>query len=220
MSDCKPLRQLRQRQHDAALWSLGAPRPSLRAIVAVAFVCLVASCGPRDAAYDTSNFSIHGQFAPKDVAVPTTFNDAASQFNGLYSDGPGAWTCCWIAPRATLLVRKHGPAKTLVAGFRVPNLSRFDDGQTVTIAFAGTTFKPTRARFENGEQYMVKVPVPQRLVNQTGLVPVSVNCAVDYVPSRDTRPAPSVLTMLHLRAATANTDDRELCVVLLYMYFQ
>ena len=53
--------------------------------------------------------------------MPSNLGDGPSEFDGLYIEGSGAFSCCWIAPRATLLVRKRKPATHLVGGFRVPD---------------------------------------------------------------------------------------------------
>jgi hypothetical protein len=194
--------------------------PSRVAWAAIAFACTLASCGPRDGAYNPSNFQVHEQVAPRDVALPANFSDGPFEFGGLYAEGAGVLSCCWIAPHATLLVKKRGPASTLVAGLRIPNVPRFANGQTVAISFPGSTDPPVRARIAAGGQRMIKVPIPSRLRGRTGLIPVEVTSAVDYVPSRDAPPTRTLFTMLHLRAAQSNTDVRSLGAILLYMYFQ
>ena len=170
--------------------------------------------------YDTSPFRLHGAIVPRDVAAPTNASGAPAEFNGLYTEGSDALNCCWISPHATLLVRKHGAATRLVAGFWVPNFPRFADGQDVSIAFAGNRAPPRRASLDVGEQTSVTMPVPPNLRASVGLIPVLITCAVDYVPARDAPASHSVFTMLHLRASQASGDTRPLGIILLYLYFE
>jgi hypothetical protein len=153
-----------------------------------------------------------------DVAVPNTFGSGASEFSGLYSEGTTVLTCCWVAPNATLLVRKRGPARTLVAGLRLPNIPRFAEGQTVTISFV---HGPSHTeQLTPGDQSTIKLAVPRALINAKGLVPVTLAFGVDYVPSRDAPPERSLATLLRLRAVEPNNDVRHLAAMLLYLYFQ
>ena len=128
-------------------------------------------------------------------------------------------SCCWIAPHATLLVRKHKAATRLVGGFRVPDLPRFAGGQVVTIRF-GNGAPPHRLPLQPGIQRRVSFSLPANLRRATGLIPIDVTTAVDFVPSRDTPPSHSLLSLLHLRAAAPVDDTRSLGVVLLYLYFE
>jgi hypothetical protein len=147
--------------------------------------------------------------------------DGPAEFQGLYTEGSTVLSCCWIAPHATLLVRKHARANTLVAGFRVIDAPRFDGGQRVTIGFVGNPAPAQRSkRLDRGNQYTIKVPVPANLRAATGLIPVTIDSAVDYVPARDTRAVRTLFTILHLRAAPSSGDERHLGIVLLYLYFQ
>ncbi len=157
---------------------------------------------------------------PRDVAIPSGPSNVPAEFNGLYTDSSAVLSCCWIAPEATLLVHKYGPAQTLVAGFRLPDIQRFDKGQTVTISFLGVA-GPSHTEFlEEGSQYMVKIPLPPQLRARTGLVPVKIVSAVDYVPGRDNPPVRSLGTFLHVRVEKGEHDMRQLGTVLLYLYFQ
>jgi hypothetical protein len=210
---------MRQRQHEAIHCAQKRRKPPRIAALAIAATCALSACGPRDGAYDPSNFRVHAQIVPRDVAAPD-LGDGPASFNGLYVEGSDVLSCCWIAPHATLLVRKRGAANTLVAGFRLPEVARFDRGQQVSISFTGVDAPPQRVNIQEGSQYAVKVPVPAGLRAKRGLIPVSITCTVEYVPSRDTPPLFSVSSFLHLRAPTASTDVRPLGVVLLYLYFQ
>jgi hypothetical protein len=182
-------------------------------------VACVTACGPRDAAYDTSTFRIHDTIAPPDVAAPSNRAGVSSEFNGLYLEGSDAFSCCWIAPRADLLVRKRAPARQLVAGFRVPNLPRFRNGQDVSIRLPGVA-EPYRTHVGANEQRTLFLPLPAKLRNATGFVPIEVTTALDFVPSRDTPPSRSLFAILHLTARTPNDDTRHLGIVLLYLYFE
>jgi hypothetical protein len=126
-----------------------------------------------------------------------------------------------MASHATLLVRKHGLAKTLIVGLRIPDAPVFAKGQTVTIAFAGSSAASSHQTLNPGHQQMIKVPVPNELRAGSGLVPITVTCSVDYMPSRDAPPPPpSLFTLLHLRAQQSNSDVRHLGAILLYAYFE
>ena len=220
MCDCEALRQVRQRQHKVDDCAPKPRKPSRFSALAFAAAFALAACGPRDASFDPSNFHVHAQIAPRDVAVPSAPVNEATEFDGLYLEGPDILSCCWLAPHATLLVRKHGPAKTLVAGFWVPAVSRFDAGQDVTVSFAGVGYRPITTHLDAGTHYMLKLLVPPRVQKQSGLIPIDITSAIDYVPARDTPPEFSWFTFLHLRATVSNTDVRHLGVVLVYLYFQ
>jgi hypothetical protein len=210
---------MRQRQHGVTHCSRVTRKPSGLLSFALAIACALAACGPRDAAYDTSTFHVHAAIAPQDVAVPSNAGSGSSEFNGLYTGSPDVFSCCWIAPHATLLVRKRGPASRLVAGFWIPDVARFAAAQHVAIAFAGIRAPPRRAQLEAGEQSTITIPVPRALRAASGLVPVTITSAIDYVPSRDAKPSRSLLSLLHLRAPQSNDDTRHLGAVLLYLYF-
>lgn len=187
-------------------------------LAALVSAWLPVACGPRDAAYDTSDFHIHGSIAPPDVAVPSNLTDGPSEFNGLYLEGSSAFSCCWIAPHANLLIRKHGAAKALVVGFRLPDLPRLRDGQRVTIVLPDAP--PFRVQVGAGQQRTVRLALPSNLRATVGLVPVQIDAAVEYVPSRDTPPSHSLLAILHLRPQAPNDDTRHLGIILLYAYFE
>ena len=142
----------------------------------------------------------------------------SSEFDGLYLEGADAFSCCWIAPRATLFVRKRVPAGTLIAGFRIPDVPRLHGGQEVSIRLPGGA--PQRLQLRAGEQRSVRISLPSELRNKTGLIPIGIATSVDYVPSRDTPPRQTLLSVLGLRAPITNGDTRSLGVVLLYLYFE
>ncbi len=160
--------------------------------------------------------------SPPDVAVPSEPQDSGpSDFNGLYSDGWIAWSCCWIAPHTSLLVRKRGPAQTLIGGFRLVTAPPFRDGQDVTIAFEGVRGARSRTwTIYPGGQQTLRMPVPPALRRATGLIPVRITCSVDYVPARDLPPDYSILALLHLRPPEVSHDERHLCAIMLYLYFK
>ncbi|MGA8535100.1 MAG: hypothetical protein WB615_13410 [Candidatus Tumulicola sp.] len=190
-----------------------------KVLLASLITACIAACGPRDAAYDTSAFRIHDTIAPPDVAVPSNRGDASSEFNGLYLEGSDAFSCCWIAPHAHLLVRKRSPARELVAGFRVPNLPRFRNGQDVAVRLPGRG-DPYRAHIAPNEQRTLVLRLPPNLRNAIGLVPIEITTAVDFVPSRDTPPSHSLFSVFHLLARMPSDDTRHLGIVVLYLYFE
>ena len=71
MGDRKALRQVHQRQHESQHCAPKPRKPSRIASLAIAAACALASCGPRDAAYDTSKYHVQGQIVPRDVAIPS-----------------------------------------------------------------------------------------------------------------------------------------------------
>jgi hypothetical protein len=192
-------------------------RPSRLASAALALVALLAACGPRDARFAPSSFDVHGIVAPRDVAVPSNASGGLSEYRGLYVSHPGVLSCCWIAPHATLLVRKHGPARKLVAGFWVPDIPRFANGQQVTLSLEGAA--PVHWALPKGTQTSFALPIPAKLRDAKGLIPVTITSAIDYVPARDDVATHSLFVLLHLRAPHTSLDTRQLGVVLLYLYF-
>lgn len=208
MGDGKTLHDVQQRQH-------------YRYITAVIAVCLLVACGPRNDVYNPSHFAVHAVVAPPDVAVPNNWTGTSFEFNGLYVEPPDSLGCCWIASQATLLVRKHGRADSLVAGFWVPNLPVFDDGQRVRISIPGKENVVWNDLDFNGPTD-VTVTLPAALRESNGLIPVRIQSDITYVPREHNPPASlldRVLVMLHLPAQQPSTDDRRLGVVLRYLYF-
>ncbi|HEY1977136.1 MAG TPA: hypothetical protein VGG89_11345 [Candidatus Baltobacteraceae bacterium] len=208
MGDGKTLQNVQQRLH-------------FRYITAVIAVCLLVSCGPRNDAYNPSHFVVHAVVAPPDVAVPGGWTNTSFDFNGLYVEPPQVLTCCWIAAQATLYVRKHGPADKLVAGFWVPNLAPFSEGQRVRIALPGDAKRAWYDLDANGPT-AVTISLPPALRGATGLIPVNITSATAYVPKENAAP-PSlvdrVLVFLGLRVAQHGSDARRLGVILRYLYF-
>lgn len=208
MGDGKTLHDVQQRLH-------------YRYITAIIAVCLLVACGPRNDAYNPSHFAVHSVVAPPDVAVPTGWTDAAFDFNGLYVETPQALTCCWLAAQATLYVRKHGPADKLVAGFWVPNLNGFQEGQQVRIAFSHDAAAGWHDLDADGPT-TVTVAIPRTLRKATGLIPVNITSARTYVASQNAA-APTLLdqmlAFLGVRAQPRASDSRHLGVILRYLYF-
>lgn len=208
MGDGKTLHDVQQRLH-------------YRYITAIIAVSLLVACGPRNDVYNPSHFAVHSVVAPPDVAVPTAWSDASFDFNGLYVETPQALTCCWIAAQATLYVRKHGPADKLVAGFWVPNLHGFQEGQRVQIAMPHDAFAGWHDLDANGPT-TVTIAIPPALREATGLIPVTITSAKTYVASRNA-PPPSLLdrmlAFLGVRAEESTSDSRHLGVILRYLYF-
>lgn len=189
---------------------------------ALTLVALLAACGPRDGQFNPTNFTVDEATIPRDLAVPSNFSttDYHAGFSGLYPAQPSELTCCWIAQTAHLLVRKTAYAKTFVAGFWVPKIPRFARGQAVTIRFDGTNVPPYRTgTMEAEDQATIKIPLPPEMRHTRGVIPVTMTCRVEYVPSRDDPPPPWYNRILRL-PSSHSTDDRKLGVTLLYAYFQ
>jgi hypothetical protein len=208
MGDGKTLHDVQQRLH-------------YRYITGVIAVCLLVACGPRNDVYNPSHFAIHAVVAPPDVAVPSNWTGTSFAFNGLYVEPPSALTCCWLANQATLYVRKRGPAQHLVAGFWVPNIPVFANGQRVRIALGGDE-KSRWHRLDANGPSAVTIALPAALRNATGIIPVRITSATVYVPKQYAA-APSLLNrllvFLGLRAPPQSNDERRLGVILRYLYF-
>lgn len=208
MGDGKTLHDVQQRLH-------------YRYITAVIAVSLLVACGPRNDVYNPSHFAVHSVFAPPDVAVPRDWTDTSFDFNGLYVEPPQALTCCWIAAQATLYVRKHGPADKLFAGFWVPNLSGFSEGQSVRIALPGDATGAWHDLDFNAPT-TVSIPVPRALHDATGLIPVTITSEKTYVASEhaaEVSMLDRMLAFLGVRAEPRSSDSRHLGVILRYLYF-
>jgi len=193
-------------------------KPSPFLALAIAVACLT-GCGPRDVAYQPSQFEVHAAIAPPDVAVPASLGQTPSEFDGLYLEGADSFSCCWIAPKATLFVRKRGARIVLIAGFRLPNVPRFRGGQEVQIRLPNDR-STHRLRLDAGQQHAMRIRLPSALQRPAGLIPIEITSTIDYVPSRDTPPKQTLLSLLHLEAPAVNGDNRDLGVVLMYLYFE
>jgi hypothetical protein len=186
--------------------------------IVAAIVLAMTGCGPRDRAFAPSNFAIHGLVLPAEVILPTdTTGGLLHNFDGLYVETAETSVCCWIAPQATLLVKKPGVAKTFVAGFYTPKYPIFDRGQYLTIRFAGD--KRAFVKHIGSEQQSIRIPLPARLRAAPGPMRVHVDSRVVFVPSLDTPASFSWRALVGLHAAPS-TDDRDLGAILLYAYFE
>lgn len=87
---------------------------------ALAALILLASCGPRDARYDVSRFSVTGAAAPPEIVLPAGFEPGA-RFGGVATLKPDSEAfCCPAAGRIDVPVRKDEVAGDLVVGTYVP----------------------------------------------------------------------------------------------------
>lgn len=168
---------------------------------AILAVALASGCGPRDRAYDPSNFKISGPIVPYGVV---TGPSGKPSYRGIYAeDAAKSLSCCWIAPRASFFVEKRAPAKELVAGIFLPNVPAFAGGATMTFRIG--TPKPSvyRVAVRAGQQ-TVRLPLAPAIARAAGRVPVTIESSVDYVPAQ----------------RGDGADTRRLGAVLLYVYFQ
>jgi hypothetical protein len=214
---------MHERLHDLADCALVRAKPSRFA--ALATVLLLAACGPRDASFNPSNFQVRGVIAPRDVAVPNDAVDGDVAYDGLYVGGPNLLSCCWIAPHARLLVRKRAPARTLVAGFWTPDQPFFrTHPQTVTLTFDGTHAPAARLKLAPSDLTAFHLAVPRMLRDKTGLIPITLDTSVTYIPALDSTPSHGLthdlFVLLHLARPQASKDMRPLGTVLMYLYFE
>lgn len=191
----------------------------------LAIILSLASCGPRDGAFNPSNFRATNVIAPRDVAVPSNAASGDTDYGGLYVGDPSLLSCCWLAPHARLLVRKHAIARKLVVGFWVPRIPFFRaHRQTVKLRFDRTHARPVTLRMPNTELNAFRVAVPASLRNQTGLIPISLDSAVTFVPALDSPPPHAGLHQLfvdlHLAPPAGSQDVRHLGIILMYAYFE
>jgi hypothetical protein len=192
---------------------------------ALAIVLALAACGPRDTRFAPSNFQVHNVVVPRDLAAPNDAVDGDVDYNGLYVGGPKLYSCCWIAPHATLLVRKHRPARTLVAAFWVPDVPFFHTHpQTVKLSFDGTHSKPLLLHLYNIQYNNFRLAIPASLRNKTGLIPITLDSSVTFIPGLDGKPSGSIVRKLfvamHLAQPANSHDMRHLAVILMYLYFE
>lgn len=150
---------------------------------ACAAVLLFTQCGPRDAKYNPSNFTIKGPIVPAEALVPAGALPG-DEIDGVYVAGGDATSCCFISPHATLSVRKPRPASRLCIGVYVPPVGPFvQRPQALTAHLVGS---PIALRFGNlhgGQDYRCEL-IPGRLRNVNGPMEVRLDSDIDYVPAQ------------------------------------
>jgi len=134
-------------------------------------------CGPRDGRYNPSNFQVRGALAPPDVVLPARGPGPI----GLSVARGDSSLCCFIAPHATLLVRKTGPADDLRINVYVPDAAIFRrTPQTLRITFPGGEVRTigglTPGQHTNG------VPLPKSVRGLVGTVKIGLTSSIEYVP--------------------------------------
>jgi hypothetical protein len=123
------------------------------------------------------------------------------RYKGLYPESPDSLSCCWIAPRAEIFVRKSREARELVLGFFVIDRPVFEPGQQVAVTVPESS--AWTATLGPG-QHLARIPLGQSARRLRGLIPIAITSRIDYVPSRE----------------GSSEDNRHFGVVLLYAYFQ
>jgi hypothetical protein len=170
------------------------------AIIATFAALNLTACGPRDRAYDPSQFTISGPVAPAGVIVPA--QTRAAPFRGVYVDSADSLGCCWIAPHAIVSLLKPSESDRLVAGIWVPDIPLFARGQRFVFTFPGGQRVLTGV-IKPGSSQTLRLNLPKDLARLHGRIELRLDAAVDYVPARE-----------HV-----NGDNRHFAAVLSYMYF-
>ena len=185
--------------------------------IALAMLFVIAGCGPRDQAYAPSNFAIQGSLVPADLVLPAGVKPGPlGEYDGLFVAGVTDAVCCWIAPKATIFVKKPRAATTFVAGFYIPKYDLFENGQEVTVRISGESGPVVK--HIPWQQSSIHIPLSPRLQSQRGLIRVEIDSRIVFVPSRDTPQKFSWRSLIGMRQATTQ-DDRQLGAILLYAYF-
>ncbi len=121
---------------------------------------------------------------------------AAAVSAGLYPDYTGK-TCCFLGPRAKLILKKPAGKLTATLRFYVPKVAPYATGEAITVTAAG---KSARGSISNGGSRWIDVTLslPGQYKAKTA-VPVEIVSSKSFVPSRlgmngDTRDLSVVLT--------------------------
>lgn len=171
--------------------------PHLRLIVTGGFLLALASaCGQRDAVFNPSHFVARGLLAPPEVDLPP--GTRAGNYRGLFvmDANGGSQVCCWIAPEATLRVKKDRAAQVLVVAVYVPDLPLFRArAQTLKVVFPGNPAEYVRGLTPGFHTARVRVPASLR--RDLGTVTVRLRAAVTYtVPGTPGAPGPRYAVIL------------------------
>ncbi len=163
----------------------------------------LSGCGPRDARYDPSHFQLDGPRVPAEVVLPPGAKPG-TETDGIYVVGDDSLTCCLIAPHASLLVRKDGPASNLCVNVYVPDVGPFlKQAQSLSISIDALPGYIAIENLTEGPDDRC-VSIPPVLRAKRGDIAVRLDSGIDYVPSK----------------AGVSSDTQHYGLVLLSIYFE
>ncbi len=183
---------------------VGIPSHALAPLGALlSLLVSLSGCGPRDAAYNPSHFRLRGPFVPAEAVLPRGAKPGA-EIDGIYVAGDDSLTCCLIAPHASLLVRKEGPASKLCINVYVPEEGPFlKRAQSLSISLDRVPGHIALPNLVEGPDERC-VPIPAVLRMKRGEIAVRLDSGIDYVPSK----------------AGVSGDTEHYGLVLLSIYFE
>lgn len=139
--------------------------------------------GPKDAKYAPKELALSGPVSPPDIVPGDRRN---SGIFTLDAHADISQLCCWIAPHATLVVRKEHAATVLHLNFYIPDMPAFRRHlQAVTVSLAGSHARETFSGLHPGFR-AVTMAVPRQLRHLTGRQLVTLDSAIEmptHVPS-------------------------------------
>jgi hypothetical protein len=163
-------------------------------IVVLLFVSLSAACS--NGAHTGGDGTAFRSVGPPGVEISPP---AEYRVRGLYlsQSAADAVSCCWLAPKAQIVLAKKMPAKRIIITVYLPENSVFvANPQQVTIRFPNGQMQ-TRSGLQPGMR-TASFDVPPKYQTFTGDLPVSLTMKVFFVPAK-----------LHI-----NADTRQLSMVL------
>ncbi len=124
---------------------------------ALAALIFLTACGPRDAQYDVSDFTVTGAGAPPEIVLPAGFKPG-DRFGGIVTITPASSTFCCVAnAHIDVPVRKDGLATDLVIGAYV---AKTGPSQRLHITFPDGS---TRSVNASRDFSLSRVPLPANL---------------------------------------------------------
>ena len=157
----------------------------MRAFLAAAVGAMLFGCGPRDSAYDPTQFHVRGVLAPADVVLPSTAR-AGDVVNGLYTiEASTGASCCWIARHAKVLVRKRLAATSLRIGVYIPAVGTFEKQvQRVKVTFPRRAASFASQGLKPGFS-TISIDLPQSMRSAKGDIEIDLDSALDYNAGAD-----------------------------------
>lgn len=141
-------------------------------------VFALAGCnGPKDARYRPAELSFSGPLWPPDVIGRDKNTHGIFSMN---ADRRDTELCCWLAPQASLAIRKRQTARTLVLGIYIPKTGLFARRpQSITVVFSRreATFGDLHPGFHE-----LRMRLPATLVRFVGAEVVHVKSTLTYAP--------------------------------------
>lgn len=152
-------------------------------------VLVLAACASQSGG---ASHGVSGSAANYPPGIAPFANNVVAARAGLYTN-PGR-NCCFVGPRAHLILKKPAGALIVRFSFYVPNVPPYATGESVTVSAAGR--RATGANV-SGKWITVTLHLPERYRNETG-VPVTIIASKSMTPQK----------------LGLNSDTRNLSVVL------